>query len=223
MSLLLVPEDSHWPRYRHARNEGQKSSGRRQAVDARDLRFQMDITRRHQGRRQPRQKTQSAAVSPVNGRGMSLLLVPEDSQNPLCFLPPLVNVAAWEGVTNNPWVIATMTQGYRLEFITRPPLSRVLTVSSTSSHSEEQALLKEIKTLLEKEAIQELRLDEAQTGFCSRYFLVPKKIGTFRPILDLRGLNKFLKPLRFTTLTIPRVKQAVLQGEWFACIDLKNT
>ncbi|KAL0163790.1 hypothetical protein M9458_039543, partial [Cirrhinus mrigala] len=87
---------------------------------------------------------------------MSLLLVPEDSQNPLCFLPPLVNVAAWEGVTNNPWVIATMTQGYRLEFITRPPLSRVLTVSSTSSHSEEQALLKEIKTLLEKEAIQEL-------------------------------------------------------------------
>ncbi len=71
---------------------------------------------------------------PVNGRGMSLLLVPEDSQNPRCFLLPLAHVAAWKGITNNPWVITTMTQGYRLQFVTRPTLSRVLTISSMSSH-----------------------------------------------------------------------------------------
>ncbi len=96
---------------------------------------------------------------------MSLLLVPEDSQNPLCFLLPSAHVAAWKCITNNPWVITTMTQGYRLQFVTRPPLSRVLTISSTSSHSDEQALLEEIKTLLEKEAVQELRLDEAEVLF----------------------------------------------------------
>ncbi len=49
-------------RYRHVHNECQKSSGRRDAVDARDLRFQMDSTRPHQGRRQPRHKMQSTAA-----------------------------------------------------------------------------------------------------------------------------------------------------------------
>ncbi len=151
---------------------------------------------------------------------MSLLLVPEDSQNPLCFLLPSAHVAAWKCITNNPWVITTMTQGYRLQFVTRPPLSRVLTISSTSSHSDEQALLEEIKTLLEKEAVQELRLDEAEVLF--PLFLEPKKNGTFQPILDLRGLNKFLKHLRFKILTILRVKQAVHQEDWFAYIDLKD-
>ncbi len=43
-----------------------------------------------------------------------------------------------------------------------------------------------------------------------------------RPILDLRGLNKFLRPLRCKMLTVPRVRQAILQGNWFAVIDLED-
>ncbi|KAF4100868.1 hypothetical protein G5714_019064 [Onychostoma macrolepis] len=54
--------ERNWSRYRHARNEGQKSSGRRDAVDARNLRFQMGINRRHQGGKQPRHRMQSTAA-----------------------------------------------------------------------------------------------------------------------------------------------------------------
>lgn len=54
------------------------------------------------------------------------------------------------------------------------------------------------------------------------YFLVPKRDGGLRPILDLRGLNKYLRPLRCKMLTVPRVRQAVSQDDWFATIDLDD-
>ncbi|KAK5926333.1 hypothetical protein CgunFtcFv8_021916 [Champsocephalus gunnari] len=48
-------------------------------------------------------------------------------------------------------------------------------------------------------------------GFYSAYFLVSKKVGGFRPILDLRGINRFLKVLPFYMLTT-----AYAQVEWFS-------
>lgn len=64
--------------------------------------------------------------------------------------------------------------------------------------------------------------EQTASLFCSLYFLIPKRNGSFRPILDLRGLNKYLLHLRFRMVTVPRVKQAIQQDNWFACIDLKN-
>ncbi|KAK7929150.1 hypothetical protein WMY93_005545 [Mugilogobius chulae] len=84
-----------------------------------------------------------------------------------------------------------------------------------------QVLASEISTLLTKKAIREVKCDQ-RTGFYSRYFLIPKKDGGLRPILDLRSLNKFLRPLKCKMLTVPRVRQAVLPGDWFATIDLKD-
>ena len=54
------------------------------------------------------------------------------------------------------------------------------------------------------------------------YFLVPKKEGGFRPILDLRGLNSFLKVLPFHMLKTAEVLQAVARQSWFTSIDLKD-
>ncbi len=55
--------EKNWSRYRHARNEVQNNlESERSLVDARDLRFQMDSARWHQGRRQPRHKMQSTAI-----------------------------------------------------------------------------------------------------------------------------------------------------------------
>ena len=49
----------------------------------------------------------------------------------------------------------------------------------------------EVKTLLEKEAIEHVTPSNRKTGFYSRYFKVPNKDGGLRPILDLRVLNRF--------------------------------
>eukprot|EP00064_Thunnus_orientalis_P016046 superscaffoldBa00003096_g16109 len=61
-----------------------------------------------------------------------------------------------------------------------------------------------------------------EVGLFCCYFLVPKWDGGFCPILDLRGLNNYLHPLRCRMLTVPRVGQAVASGNWFATINLKE-
>ena len=80
----------------------------------------------------------------------------------------------------------------------------------------------ELSTLLEKGAIGEVRRSDRQGGFYSRYFLIPTKDLGLRPILDLRELNKYLRPLRCRFLTVPRVRQTIKAGDWFATIDLKD-
>lgn len=63
---------------------------------------------------------------------------------------------------------------------------------------------------------------ERLSGFYSMYFIVSKKDGRFQLILDLCGLNKFLKELKFKMLSAPRVLQAVSSGQWFTTLDLKD-
>ncbi|XP_026116256.1 uncharacterized protein LOC113094840 [Carassius auratus] len=56
----------------------------------------------------------------------------------------------------------------------------------------EQALVmeQEVKPLLAKNAIEQVYPPDRASGFYSRYFIVPKKDGGLRPILDLRLLNQ---------------------------------
>src|SRR4029434_7870672 len=63
---------------------------------------------------------------------------------------------------------------------------------------------------------------ESNAGFYSRYFLVPKRDGNYRPILDLRVLNKALMPLRIRMLTPRRLVQFIRPNDWFIMNDLKD-
>lgn len=55
----------------------------------------------------------------------------------------------------------------------------------------------EILTLLEKGAIEEIPPTQMESGFYSRYYVVPKKDGGLRKILDLRPLNLALSVSKF--------------------------
>src|SRR4029434_2079206 len=74
----------------------------------------------------------------------------------------------------------------------------------------------------QKKAISRVPFKERNAGFYSRYFLVPKRDGNYRPILDLRVLNKALMPLRFRMLTPRRLVQFIRPNDWFMTIDLKD-
>ncbi|KAL1270896.1 hypothetical protein QQF64_029912 [Cirrhinus molitorella] len=63
---------------------------------------------------------------------------------------------------------------------------------------------------------------EMKSGFYSPYFIVPKKGGGLRPILDLRVLNRSLHRLPFKMLTSKRILSCVRHQDWFAAIDLKD-
>ncbi len=53
-------------------------------------------------------------------------------------------------------------------------------------------------------------------------FIVPKKGGGLRPILDLRVLNRALHKLPFMMLTHRRMIKCIQPQDWFAVIDLKD-
>ncbi len=59
---------------------------------------------------------------------------------------------------------------------------------------------------------------DTESGFYSRYFIVPKKDGGLRPILDLRRLSCSVMRLKFRMLTIKQVMSQIR----FVTIDLKD-
>lgn len=59
-------------------------------------------------------------------------------------------------------------------------------------------------------------------GFVSRIFLVPKKGGAWRPIIDLRNLNRFIAREHFKMEGIHLIKDLLQEGNWMIKIDLKD-
>ncbi len=80
----------------------------------------------------------------------------------------------------------------------------------------------EIVVLLAKDAIELVPPADMRSGFYSPYFIVPKKSGGLRPILDLRVLNRSLHKLPFKMLTQKRIFECIRPRDWFAAIDLKD-
>ena len=83
-------------------------------------------------------------------------------------------------------MVSTMTSGYCIQFLCRPPVTRTPTFTTVSDPQQRAVLQAELSTLLEKEAIREVPSGDHQAGFFSRYFLAPKRDGGLCPILDLR-------------------------------------
>ncbi len=112
-------------------------------------------------------------------------------------------------------------RGYSLQFARRPP--RFSGVVSTSVHGENARVLRsEVMTLLEKGAIEMVPPALSESGFYSRYFLVPKKDGGLRPILDLRRLNHALMRRPFRMITLKQILSQIRTGDWFCSLDLKD-
>lgn len=93
-------------------------------------------------------------------------------------------------------------------------------MTTISSPAKTQALNQDVSALLAKGAIKEVDPLSQPGVFYSNYFLVLKKGGGLCPILDLWGLNKFLKVLPFHMLSTADVLHAVAREEWFMSVDL---
>ncbi len=96
-------------------------------------------------------------------------------------------------------------------------------IHSTTVRAADAPILRaEIAVLLAKDAIEPVPPADMRSGFYSPYFIVPKKSGGLRPILDLRVLNRALHRLPFKMLTPKRIFGCVRPRDWFAAIDLKD-
>ena len=59
-------------------------------------------------------------------------------------------------------------------------------------------------------------------GFYINFFLVPKKLGGLRPVINLKSLNLFIKKEKFKMETIRSIQKALSPGDWVTSIDLKD-
>ena len=72
-----------------------------------------------------------------------------------------------------------------------------------------------------KGAITQVQAD-TEDGFLSSIFLVPKKDGGHRPIINLKRLNNFIPHHHFKMEGIHMLKDLLRQGDLMAKIDLKD-
>jgi hypothetical protein len=91
---------------------------------------------------------------------------------------------------------------------------------STFSPPETILVQDEIDQLLAKAAIEEIPEDGAY--FVTSMFLVDKKGGSYRPVLNLKPLNIHTAPKHFKLEGMPVVRDSLQDGDWMCTVDLSD-
>ena len=89
------------------------------------------------------------------------------------------------------------------------------------SSVQSQLIQEELSKLSQKQAIKLLEYS-LETGFYSNIFLVPKKSGGQRPVINLKALNQFVYPEHFKMEGIHTLRDLMRPGDWLGKIDLKD-
>ena len=58
--------------------------------------------------------------------------------------------------------------------------------------------------------------------FLSQIFLVAKKDGSYRPVINLRPLNQFMQQVHFKMENLGMMRDLLREGDWMASIDLRD-
>ena len=128
---------------------------------------------------------------------------------------------AWSALTADQWVTSIIDKGYFIPFSIDPPLTLSPSPERpTYCEAKRQILKQEVLDLLSKGAIEEVRTESP--GFYSHLFVVTKKNGKYRPIIDLSCLNRFIALDKFKMETTRTIRESILPGEWAVSIDLRD-
>ena len=93
----------------------------------------------------------------------------------------------WRSLLGTCRATRTVEEGVGLTFVHRPQLTHHSIAFRT--RNSQQDLQQAVDALLSKGAIERV-LNESSLGFYSRLFLVPKKTGDLRPVINLSTLNR---------------------------------
>ena len=129
----------------------------------------------------------------------------------------------WESLGIPQLVLDWVRLGHAIPFVHGPPtFTRVKQTPLPAEPAKAQALLEEIQSLLDKGAIERVPPSQVRSGWYGHYFLVSKKTGGWRPILNLKPLNVTIRVDSFKMETLKNVILATQPGEWLASVDLKD-
>ena len=109
--------------------------------------------------------------------------------------------------------------GYHLEFDSIPKQTNIQKPPPFSGF-EKQLIDNEIVTLKSKNAIKEV--SSCSNEFLSNIFLVPKKTGDVRPVINLKPLNVFVQKIHFKMENINTALHTIAPGDYLVSLDLKD-
>ena len=129
---------------------------------------------------------------------------------------------AWRDRGTVPWVVEVLREGYRIPFLRPPPLSTELIPmpSYAPTSIKGAALGVVILPLIATGAVELAPLPSP--GFSSRRFLVWKTSGSWRPVIDLSLLTRFMDISHCRLVPIQSVLMSVRLGDWMAFVVLQE-
>ena len=161
--------------------------------------------------------------------GLTNLLLPTEKPiGPVLALEPDLPVGGrlsafttfWTAVTQDQWVLDLVKGGYKLEFASVPPFTGLVTTRPQPNVV--TVLSEEVEALVAKAAVEAVPVALRQSGYYSTYFIVPKKDGGLRPILNLKWFNHYMMKKTFRMETLSTIISIVRPGQWLASVDLKD-
>ena len=124
----------------------------------------------------------------------------------------------WKRITSDPW-IWQVVKGYPLELIATPQQDRPPRPIEFAGDLS-KVILEEIHELEQKSAVQKVTPRPDQ--FVSQIFLVSKKDGGQRPVVNLKPLNQFMAKFKFKMESVRILKDLIRRNDWMISIDLKD-
>ena len=126
----------------------------------------------------------------------------------------------WTLITNDPWVLETV-QGYHINLFQVP--HQAAHPPPIVHNQEQNALIDlEVKHMIEKAAIHVVNPNEKEQGFVSALFLVPKKGGGQRPVVNLRPLNQYIPYEHFKMEGVHMLRDLLRKDDYLVKVDLKD-
>ena len=124
----------------------------------------------------------------------------------------------WVKLTNSQKT-PNIVRGYKPQFLAEP-FQSFQPKTFVRNQQEAKIIQTEINTLLEKEAIEPIPHNQEKSA--SNFFLVKKKSGGFRPVINLKNLNQLIHTEYLTMETITNLRTMLSKDGWIVTTDISD-
>ena len=124
----------------------------------------------------------------------------------------------WKVLTSDPHILE-IVEGYQIPFLSIP--QQVKPPAAIQFSEKDKSLIDlEIQGMLEKGAIRIVK--ELHGQFLSPLFLVEKKDAGYRPVVNLKKLNRNIPYVHFKMEGLSLLKELLSKGDYLCKLDLKD-
>ena len=127
---------------------------------------------------------------------------------------------AWAAITDDRFILSVIRRGFTIHLTQPLPGGTLRSLPKAGTAHFRASIATEIRALLDKRAIR--RVHDHPLLCLSPVFIVPKRSGKVRMILNLKAINQFIQPMSFRMETLTTILPLLGPGDWAVSIDLAD-